>query len=60
MKVKVTYTPEEENAAQATLDALRAMYPAARAHESAKKAGVSAVFLTVKSPENPRQHKENG
>lgn len=60
MKVKVTYTPEEENAAQATLDALRAMYPAARVHESAKKAGVSAVFLTVKNPENPRQHKENG
>ena len=34
MKVKITYTPEQENAAQATLDALRAMYPAARVHES--------------------------
>lgn len=52
MKVKITYTPEQENAAQATLDALRAMYPAARVHESAKKAGVSAVFLTVTKPEN--------
>ena len=57
MKVKVTYTPEEENAAAATLAALRAMYPAARAHESAKKAGVSAVFLTVTKPENPHNTK---
>lgn len=52
MKVKITYTPEEENAARATLDTLRAMYPAARVHESAKKAGVSAVFLTVIKPES--------
>lgn len=59
MKVKVTYTPEEENAAAATLDALRVMYPAARVHESAKKAGVSAVFLTVTNPENPRHTKQN-
>ena len=34
MKVKITYTPEQENAAQATLNALRAMFPAARVHES--------------------------
>lgn len=60
MKVKVTFTPEEEAAAQATLDALQAMYPAARAHESVKKAGVSAVFLTVKNPENPRHISKNG
>lgn len=59
MKVKVTYTPEEENTAAATLDALRAMFPAARVHESAKKAGVSAVFLTVTKPENPRHTKQN-
>lgn len=59
MKVKITYTQEQENAAQATLDALRAMYPAARVHESAKKAGVSAVFLTVTKPENPRHTKQN-
>lgn len=59
MKVKVTYTPEEENAAAATLDALRAMFPAARVHESAKKAGVSAVYLTVTKPENPHNTKQN-
>ena len=59
MKVRVTFTPEEENAAQATLDALRAMYPSARVHESAKKAGVSAVFLTVTKPENPHHTKQN-
>ena len=57
MKVKITYTPEQENAAQATLDALRAMYPAARVHESAQKAGVSAVFLTVTKPEKPHNTK---
>ena len=57
VKVKITYTPEQENAAQATLDALRAMYPAARVHESAKKAGVSAVFLTVAKPEKPHNTK---
>lgn len=54
MKVKITYTPEQENAA---LDALRAMFPAARVHESAKKAGVSAVFLTVTKPEKPHNTK---
>ena len=59
MKVKVTYTPEEENTAAATLDALRAMFPAARVHESAKKAGVSAVYLTVTKPENPHNTKQN-
>ena len=60
MKVKVTYTPEEESAARATLDALRAMFPSARVHESTKKAGVSAVFLTVPKPENPHNTKQNG
>lgn len=59
MKVKITYTPEQESAAQATLDALRAMFPAARVHESAKKAGVSAVYLTVTNPEKPRHTKQN-
>lgn len=54
MKVKIT-----ENAAQATLDALRAMFPAARVHESAKKAGVSAVFLTITKPEKPHNTKQN-
>lgn len=59
VKVKITYTPEQESAAQATLDALRAMFPAARVHESAKKAGVSAVFLTVTKPEKPHNTKQN-
>lgn len=59
MKVKITYAPEQENAAQAALDALRAMYPAARVHESTKKAGVSAVFLTVTNPKNPHHTKQN-
>lgn len=57
MKVKITYTPEQENAAQAALDALRAMYPAARVHESTKKAGISAVFLTVTNPEKSHNTK---
>ena len=57
MKVKITYTPEQENAVQATLNALRTMFPAARVHESAKKAGVSAVFLT--KPEKPHNTKQN-
>lgn len=57
MKIKITYTLEHENAAQAAIDVLRAMYPAARVHESAKKAGVSAIYLTVTNPEN--QHPTN-
>ena len=57
MKVKITYTPEQESVAQATLDALRAMFPAARVHESVKKAGVSAVFLTVTKPEKSHNTK---
>ena len=60
MKVKITYTPEQENTAQATLYTLRAMFKAARVHESAKKAGVSAVFLTVRKPEKPHNTKQNG
>ena len=60
MKVKITYTPEQENDAQAALDAWHAMFPAARVHESVKKAGVSAVFLTVTKPENPHNTKQNG
>ena len=59
MKVKITYTPEQESAAQATLDALRAMFPAARVHESTKKAGISAVFLTVTNPKNLHHTKQN-
>lgn len=59
MKVKITYAPEHKSAAAATLAALRAMFPAARVHESAKKAGVSAVFLTVTKPENPHNTKQN-
>ena len=50
----------ETSLAQATLDTLRAMFPAARVHESAKKAGVSAVFLTVTKPEKPHNTKQNG
>ena len=57
MKVKITYTPEQEHDAQAALDAVHAMFPAARVHESAKKAGVSAVFLTVTKPEKPHNTK---
>lgn len=59
MKVKITYTPEQESVAQAALDALHAMFPAAGVHESVKKAGVSAVFLTVTKPENPHNTKQN-
>lgn len=59
MKVKITYTPEHEHAAQATLAALRAMYPAARVHQRTNKAGVSAAFLTVTNPENPHHTNKN-
>ena len=59
MKVKITYTPEYERAAQATLAALRAMYPAARVHQSTNKAGVSAAFQTVTNPENPHHTNKN-
>ena len=60
MKVKITYKPEHEHASQATLAALREMYPAARVHETNKNDRVKALYLTVTNPENPRQHKKNG
>ena len=60
MKVKITYKPEHEHAAQATLAALREMYPAERVHETNKNDRVKALYLTVTNPENPRQHKKNG
>lgn len=59
MKVKVTYAPEEENAAQAALDALRTMYPAARVHKSINNAGVSAAYMTVANPEKPHHTSKN-
>ena len=46
MKVKVTYTPEEENAAAATLDALHVMYPAARVHCS-QNGEIHIIYLTI-------------
>lgn len=46
MKVKITYTPEQENAAQAALDALRAMFPAARVHCS-QNGEIHIIYLTI-------------
>ena len=51
MKVKITYTPEQEPQALAALDALRQMYPTARVHETNKLDRVKAVYLTVSTPE---------
>ena len=47
MKIRITYTPGHEHAAQATLDALRAMYPAARVHQR-QSGDVGIIYLTVK------------
>lgn len=47
MKVRITYTPGHENTAQATLDALRAMYPAARVHYS-QNGECCIIYLTIK------------
>lgn len=46
MKVKVTFAPEEEAAAQAALDALRVMYPAARVHYS-QNGEIRIIYLTI-------------
>lgn len=46
MKVKITYTPEQENAAQAALDALHAMFPAARVHYS-QSGEMHIIYLTI-------------
>jgi len=46
VKVKITYTPKHEHAAQATLDALRAMYPAARVHYS-QSGEIHIIYLTI-------------
>mgnify|MGYP006924868972 CR=1 FL=1 len=59
MKIKITFTPEENATAAATLDALRRMHPTARAHENINNTGVSAAFLTVTNPKKPHHTKEN-
>lgn len=59
MKIKLTYPPEQESAAAATLAALRQMFPAARIHESTNKAGVTAVYLTVPIPETQHGRTQN-
>lgn len=56
MKIKLTYQPEDKNAAAATLDALRRMFPAARIHESTNKAGVSAAFLTIQNTQHTNKN----
>lgn len=59
MKIKVTYAPEQEQAARAALDALRRMFPTARVHESDGYTPVKAVFLTVTNPEKAHQIKQD-
>lgn len=46
MKVKITYTAKHENAARATLNALRAMYPVARVHYS-QNGEIRIIYLTI-------------
>lgn len=60
MKVKITYTSEQEPKALEALAALRQQFPTARVHETNKNDRVKALYLTVTNPENPRQHKKNG
>ena len=48
MKVRITYTAKHENTAQATLDALRAMYPTARVHYS-QNGEIRIIYLTISS-----------
>ena len=45
MKIKITFTTEENATAVATLDALRRMHPTARAHENINNTGVVNVFV---------------
>lgn len=59
MKIKITFTPEENVTAAATLDALRQIHPTARVHESINNTGISAAFLTVTNPKKPHHAKEN-
>lgn len=46
MKVRITYTEKHESAAQAALDALRAMYPAARVHYN-QNGEIRIIYLTI-------------
>lgn len=53
MKVKITYTPEQERQALTALAAVRRLFPSARVHESRKTDRVKVVYLTITSPQDP-------
>ena len=60
MKVKITYTKEQEPKARAALAVLRQLFPTARTHETDRKAPTKALYLTVTNPTNPHHTNENG
>lgn len=49
MKIKITYTQEQERQALTALAAVRRLFPAARVHESSWNDRTKAVYLTVAS-----------
>lgn len=60
LKVKITYTSEQEPQARATLAVLRQQFPTARIHETNKNDRIKALYLTVTNPENPHHTNKNG
>ena len=57
MKVKITYTPEQERQALTALAAVRRLFPSARVHESRKTDRVKVVYLTITSPQDPSRNR---
>ncbi len=52
MKLKITYTPDQERQALTALAAVRRLFPAARVHESNGNDRIKAVYLTIAKPQN--------
>ena len=51
MKVKITYLPEEEDAAVADLAALQLRHPDAKVHRSDRHPPYKHIYLTAKEAE---------
>ena len=50
VKVKITYTSEQEPQALAALAVLRQQFPTARVHETDKNDRIKALYLTSSTP----------
>lgn len=59
MKVRISYHPQEQEAAAALFEAARQILPRARVHKTDNKAPFIHLYLTTRNPKNPHSAGKN-